>query len=605
MKKLYIIIIVSLLFSLESCNDSKNSERQPYAEELNPISRGLVVFHKDGQNILAWRKLPNEQANYIVWRKYNKGNQVFIDSLVSLQTTHFLDKDLVGGNPSYQITLKNEKPIDSFTSVLKNSTIFNNYPALEFDVQMDYKQAQITSGDLDGDGEREIIIIHSKMKHVDPVPEGWIESSDKMYVSAFKMNGELIWNFDLGWGIEAGPAFAPLVVWDINADGKSEVLLKTNKNDNPKNYDREYLTILNGENGKILNETRWPAPVSGNYNSDSRNFIAVAHLDGINPNIIVARGIYRKQIIEAFDSELNILWSRTIGDDIESRFENKILQKIWRKFSDDKYRGSHSLPIADVDENGSEEILWGEHCITENGDDLWKVEDKMPYTGHPDIVYAADILPERPGKEVYYCREGWLHERDNIGMLLVDDKGETIWSNWNYTHVDGGWGAKIIPSDTTWKFFAYDIKKKIWKPGERSFKNTEQLVMDDKGKIFMTPDSSWIRSFPVDWEGDGTKEICKEGGQLIRYNGEEIVDFGEGVYWGGDIFGDHREELAIAPKNKKIYIVFNDDEIDSVPRITKQADRQYKNDLSRTAMQFNVIPTESGYIPAHHIVENK
>jgi hypothetical protein len=67
--------------------------------------------------------------------------------------------------------------------------------------------------------------------------------------------------------------------------------------------------------------------------------------------------------------------------------------------------------------------------------------------------------------------------------------------------------------------------------------------------------------------------------------------------WGADLFGDHREEVVVAPRDGKVYIFFNAEDIERPPRITFLADRQYKNDLSRTAMQFNIIPTEGEYMP--------
>lgn len=233
-----------------------------------------------------------------------------------------------------------------------------------------------------------------------------------------------------------------------------------------------------------------------------------------------------------------------------------------------------------------------------DGDDLWKVEERVPYLGHLDIIYPADMIEELPGKEVFYCREGWDKESENIGMLLVDQNGKTIWGNWGYTHVDGGWAAKVIPDSDEWQMFGFDVQRKDWTPGHHKYKNPLQHFFDSKGKLIAHPDSTWIRSFTVDWEGDGIKEICTKAGEIKRYNNEVITKLGEGIAWGGDILGDHREELIITPNDGKIYIVFNTTERNTDPQITKVADRQYKNDLSRTGMQTNVIPTESGFIPS-------
>ena len=48
---------------------------------------------------------------------------------------------------------------------------------------------------------------------------------------------EVLWTIDLGWGIEAGGVYAPMVIWDIDADGRAEVPLKANRNDRKSSQD--------------------------------------------------------------------------------------------------------------------------------------------------------------------------------------------------------------------------------------------------------------------------------------------------------------------------------------------------------------------------------
>jgi hypothetical protein len=161
------------------------------------------------------------------------------------------------------------------------------------------------------------------------------------------------------------------VVWDINADGRAEILLKTNKSGHPRYYDGERLTILNGKTGKVIREARWP-PADGlgdYYNSDSRNYLAVAHLDGRNPYIIATRGLYKTQRIWAYDANLELVWERIIGRDLTRKRD--FFFKVKRKLGlVDISQGSHTLPIVDLDGDGKEEILWGEHCLGEHGQDL-------------------------------------------------------------------------------------------------------------------------------------------------------------------------------------------------------------------------------------------
>lgn len=240
--------------------------------------------------------------------------------------------------------------------------------------------------------------------------------------------------------------------------------------------------------------------------------------------------------------------------------------------------------------------MWGEHCITEGGKDLWMIKERMPYSGHPDIVYVADVLPSNPGKEVYYCREGWYGQRHRrIGMMLANNRGEILWAHWNYRHVDGGWVSKIIPNTEGMQCYAFDIGGK--KIGEHGVKidTIYQYVFDPNGKIFSRP--SMHGSFPVDWDGDGVREICLRNGNVSRFGGPVIAKVDSNTIFGADLFGDHREEIVAAPAQEgRVYIFFNAAPLATASRLTPLADRQYRNDVSRTAMQHNLIPFESGIL---------
>ncbi|MBK8944249.1 MAG: hypothetical protein IPM32_03160 [Ignavibacteriae bacterium] len=596
--KVILFFISSVLIFLSCQNQDVIKERIPYKEEINSkINRGIVVFAKNETiNFISWRKLVNDVENqtYFLWRKTSESEDE-ISKIAELSSTFFYDSINTSKNVYYGIsTSMNEVPTSFERANIRDT---NNYDALIFNLDVDYKQVHVVTGDLNGDGELELLIDYSKMPAVDPFEKAWQISTDSYHLIAFTKYGEKLWEKDLGFGIEAGKNYSPIILWDLDGDSKSEVILKTNKSSDPRDYSKEYLSILNGENGKLIRETRWPNPASENYNSNSRNYLAIAHIDGVNPSIIVGRGLYFTQIICEYDLFLNKKWERILGKDIPQKFENKYLQKIWKLFFNDESRGSHSLPIADVDENGTEEIFWGEHVITSNGEDLWKVEEKIPYSGHLDIVFPADLIKEKPGLETYYCREGWGGKMDNIGMHVVDKNGKIIWANWGYTHIDGGWAAKVIPNSKATQFFAYDVQQKNWKPGEHSFQDPNQILFDINGKKISNHDTSWIGSFTIDWEGDGIKEICTKDGELKRYNDELILLLKKGILWAGDLWGDHREEIVYAPQDRRVYIIFNTSKLNNKPQITKLADRQYKNDLSRTSMAFNVIPTECGYIP--------
>jgi hypothetical protein len=612
--RLSIILAAALLtYSfLSGCSgEPRKGSLGPYPEELAAIlGRGLVALPRTpSQVFLSWRLLPadSEGLRFRIHRKELSKTGAAFEPIAETDRTFYLDTS-VEERRNYVYVLRSAQDVESkplSDEVTVSPLSDHKQAAIVLELGEPYKQARVTTGDLDCDGEREFVVGYSNFKNVDPFEDAWVRSQDTVKVAAFRRTGERLWRIDLGWGIEAGGVYSPIVVWDIDADGCAEVLLKTNASGDRLDHDADRLTVLNGRTGKVSNETKWPSAeeLGDNYNSNSRNYLAVAHLDGKQPYIIAARGLYRAQRIWAFDNQLRHVWERLVGLDtyrpetlwgrIKKQWRRRnTMQYLWARLrgvhTPESGRGSHSLPIADLNGDGKEEILWGEHCIGENGVDLWVVE--RPYRGHPDIVFPADIRPDIPGLETFYCREGWGGK--NIGMLLVDSQGKTLWAHWGYTHIDTGWVAKIDAQQKGMQCFGVDIKEKEWSDQKATYVNETTFLWDSDGKTLGAPPSSWVRSRPVDWDGDGVKELCLKGGHVQKYNGPTLASLGSGCSWGADLFGDHREEIVSTPGDGNIYIFFNTDPLESPPRVTPLANRQYRNDLSRTAMQFNVVPTE-------------
>jgi hypothetical protein len=572
-----------------------------YAEEQHAVlGRGLVALPQGEDGVfLSWRLLPSDPQDV---------GSAHFEVIGETEATNYVDSDsAVGRRYSYAVSVvvSSQEGDRSTPAQLELTAVRRDYMA--FDIGENYKQARVVTGDITGDGQLEIVVQHSPNLNVDPWEKAWKRSEHTLRVTAFRRTGKRMWSIDLGRGIESGTFYAPIVIWDLDADGRSEILLKTNKSDDRLSYDAERLTILNGETGKVKAEAPWPSTegLPDDYNSNSRNYIAVAHLDGFRPYIIVVRGLYLTQKIWAYDSELNRVWERIIGEykinpwllkaarwDLAMR----ALRRLYGfNIAQPKiYRGTHKLPIADLNLDGKEEILWGEHCLGMDGKDIWVVADKMPYYGHPDIVFPADIIPDIEGMEVFYGREGWTGKNDSIGVLLVDKKGKTLWANWGYRHIDGGWAARIIPGRDEMQLFAYDIRgKKISDKGV-SYDNVEGYLWASNGDFIEAND--WHKSITLDWDGDGIDEILTRDGILMRHDGTVMTKFDGDGLWAADIFGDHRDELVLASGGSKIYIVFNTSPLAALPRATALADRQYRNDLSRTATDFPNRPIESGVI---------
>ena len=216
---------------------------------------------------------------------------------------------------------------------------------------------------------------------IDPGTGYWQRSEDTYRIEAWRSDGKLLWRHDLGWAIEKGIWYSPLITWDVNGDGKAEVIAKTGKGD-PRNKDgrvhseEEYFTIFDGETGKIIAEEHWVSRQGMGYNLGSRNFLGIAYLDGKTPFIIVQKGTYSVIRVEAWQLvgnklERKMKWSNDFGP-----FDT------WGC-------GAHRLHAADIDNDGREELCVGSFALDDNGTVLWSLG-----LGHPDFLYVGDLNPD-------------------------------------------------------------------------------------------------------------------------------------------------------------------------------------------------------------------
>src|SRR3546814_16028080 len=91
----------------------------------------------------------------------------------------------------------------------------------------------LSVGDLDGDGEYEIIV------KWEPTLTGDMGAGYRglVYLDAYKMDGTKLWRINLGKNIRAGEHYTQFIVYDFDGDGKSE--LARPKHDGTNNCKRQ------------------------------------------------------------------------------------------------------------------------------------------------------------------------------------------------------------------------------------------------------------------------------------------------------------------------------------------------------------------------------
>jgi len=505
------------------------------ASGVEKLDRGLVALKReDGSVFLSWRLLaddPPDMAFTVMrvpdglsvpdqWTNLTKGRPY--------RQANFVDKEQKGtklwaGYALYRFSkdrnLKESQKLD-FVGVFPK-------PYITIPLKGNYDFQKVGIGDLDGDGKYEFIIKQPNF-NTDPYqkPGYWKRSPTTYKLEAYRLDGTMMWRYDMGWAIEAGIWYSPWIVYDIDGDGKAEVYCKAGEGDPREEAGHvesgpEYLVKIDGETGKIVAKTDWLSREGfSSYNYYCRNFLTVAYLDGKKPSLIMQRGTYNLIKTQALDKDFKRIW-------------------YWESPQEKaRYRGqgSHGLITADIDRDGRDELVIGSAVLDDNGKGLWTTE-----MGHPDVCYVADIDPTNPGLEVFY---GMETRQKTDGICVVDARtGRKLWTHKESTrHVHGqGMVGDVLADSPGMEVFA----------GERDLK--QRWLYSAKGKLIEFNESGSLSPRAVWWDADPQKEVVVSG--AIRDWGKEPIQPIKGrVIAVVDCLGDYREEVITALKGElRIY----------------------------------------------------
>jgi rhamnogalacturonan endolyase len=536
------------------------------ASGLEKLDHGLVaVEREDGSVFISWRLLKTDakDISYILSRRclgdeLEPTTVLFQNHPLQPRPTNFVDKKVMKDRTYIYILSKANgyfEPDILGRAIVKLTGEAKPYISIPLKGHYDFQKVGIA--DLDGDGAFEYIIKQPNF-NTDPYqrPGYWKRSITTYKLEAYRLDGTMMWRYDMGWSIEAGIWYSPWIVYDVDGDGKAEVYCKAGEGD-PRDEKGlvqsglEYLVKLDGQTGKVIAKTKWlNRDGFSDYNRYCRNFLTVAYLDGKKPSLIMQRGTYNLIKMQALDKNFNRLW-------------------YWQATQEKKkYRGqsSHGLITADVDEDGKDELVMGAAVIDDNGKGLWTLE-----MGHPDIAYVADIDPDNPGLEVYY---GFETRQKTDGMCVVDAKtGRKLWAHKKPSrHLHGqGMAGDILAEYTGMEVYA----------GERDFK--ERWLYSAKGKLIEFEEKGSLTPRPVWWDSDPQKEVIVSGA-IRDWGGEAIQPVSGRVIAVVDCLGDHREEVITGIKGElRIYTTTIPD---SDSRVCLMQDHQYRLGVAAQTMGY-------------------
>src|SRR5690606_34600931 len=91
-------------------------------------------------------------------------------------------------------------------------------------VSYTYTANDASVGDLDGDGNYEIILKWDPTNSKDNAHSGY---TGPVYIDAYKLDGTRMWRINLGRNIRAGAHYTQFLVYDLDGDGRAEIVFKT------------------------------------------------------------------------------------------------------------------------------------------------------------------------------------------------------------------------------------------------------------------------------------------------------------------------------------------------------------------------------------------
>lgn len=490
------------------------------------LDRGLVALEQqDGSVFLSWRLLEadsDDVAFQVKRRDSGPAGDAILTGGEPYRATNFTDKTLGKAKTViYELYKSSTKTWPEASEKLGEVSItLTGRPKAYISIPLkgDYDFQKVGLGDLDGDGGYELIIKQPNF-NTDPYqqPGYWKKSTTTYKLEAYRLDGAMMWRYDMGWSIEAGIWYSPWIVYDVDGDGKAEVYCKAGEGD-PRDEKGlvqtgpEYLVKIDGQTGQIVKKTAWLSRDGyPEYNYYCRNFLTVAYLDGKTPSLIMQRGTYNLIKTQALDKDFNQIWYW------ESTQEQK------------KYggQGAHGLFTADIDQDGKDELVIGSAVLDDNGKGLWTTE-----MGHPDVCYVADIDPSNPGLEIFY---GIEPRKETDAICVVDARtGRKLWTHKKPTrHVHGqGMAADVLADWPGMEVYA----------GERDLK--ERWLYSAKGELIKFTSEGTLSPRALWWDADPQKEVILSR-EISDWDGEAMQPVEGNVVAVVDCLGDYREE-AIA-----------------------------------------------------------
>ena len=608
--------------------------------KMEQLDRGLVAVRASADSVmLSWRYLMSDPMDQS-FTLYRDGRR--IATIPSATSTTYMDYNPSAKASTYEVRPAKGSLKGQWTLPAEAPTGYLDIPlqkpenTVEEGRPVSYSANDASVADLDGDGQMEIVLKWDPSNSHDNSHSGF---GSPVIFDAYKLDGTRLWRINLGRNIRAGAHYTQFMVFDLNGDGRAEVVMKTGdgtvdgkgkvigdaqadwregaellaaqgqeqgqggRRRNPYGDRKvgyigkgpEYLTVFDGKTGEALHTIDYK-PERGrledwgdNYANRSERYLAcVAYLDGVHPSVVMCRGYYTRMTLWALD------------------FDGRQLKERWLFDSDKEGRqyhgqGNHNLRVADVDGDGRDEIIYGSCAIDDNGHGLYSTR-----MGHGDAMHLTGFFPNDDRLYLWEC-----HENKRDGAELHDAAtGRIVFQFPSNADVGRCMATDIDPTN----------------PGLEMWSSASGMAGVD-GKVLTGGQGGVDGSQPIRvgglstnmavwWDGDLLRELldretvskydwtdhqCKP---ILRMEG---CQFNNGTKSNpclqGDILGDWREEVLVRTRDSQHLRLY----VSTLPTPyrfhTFLQDPVYRISIATQNVAYNQ-PTQPGFYFGHDLLDS-
>ena len=625
------------------------------ARQMEALDRGLIALRRaTSQVYLGWRLLGTDPATvgFNVYRSANGGTAVKLTSSPITSSTNYVDttfsstasntyfvRPVVGGveqAASETVALPANASLQQYLTVPLDIPPGGQVPDAatpgQF-VSYTYTANDASVGDLDGDGEYEIVLKWSPTNESNGAAAAFTGST---IFDAYRLDGTRLWRIDLGRNIRSGAQYAPFLVYDLDGDGRAEVVSRTmpgtkdglGRNvilagDDPNadyrnSYGRittgpEYLTVFSGATGAAMATVPFTpdrqdiSTWGDDYGHRGENLmLAPAYLDGSRPSIVVGRGVFTPSGTFPARNELTA-WNWRGG---------ALRQQWWFRGDigingdvNSEYVGqaNYTMIPADVDGDGKDEIVYGAMVVDDDGTGLYSTG-----RGHGDALHVADMDPTNPGPEVFMPHE-WTSLGNHTTATLRDAATGSLLA-----------APLVAPADVAAGSFpdvgrgiALDIDPAY--PGYEFWDSYDPDIYDVHGNAIYAKPSNMHVNFGVWWDADLLRETLDNttisDWNYTTHGRSNLVSFANsGINnssglsanngtkstpcLSGDILGDWREEVIWRTSDNTALQIWSTTTTATNRITTLMHDSQYREAIAWQNSGYNQPPNPSFFLGA-------